>query len=457
MNRIWTIAWKEIYLTYSDRSFLLILMTPLVLSSIIGFAFGGIASGNIGIETIEVALVNLDEGTTTNGQTFNYGTTLTQILIPSEDAASAAGQDCPIENTTNNTTTQHPLTDLIHAVMLDSPEAARAGVDDGTYQAAVIIPADFTRSLSPEIGTNIDDQPLSPTTLEVYASGGSPISGSIVQAIVTSISNQLLNGNIAVAATINTLIERAQSNPDFGARFLLAQSTGSFQPDFSCAFTSALNTVTVQNEPLNAVQQQSGFVQILVQIGSAQAVFFALFTSLFGLLSVYEERKQGTLQRMIVAPMPPSYILVGKILGNFLNVLLQIAILLAAMTAIASFVEGKIQFIWGNPLLVIILLLVMSLSVSGVGVLIVGIARTQQQAQVVGPLINSGFAILGGAFGFSLPAAIAQFSPIYWGSQGFLTLANGGTDIAPNLLVLVIQGGVMFVIGSWLFNRRSGI
>lgn len=198
-------------------------------------------------------------------------------------------------------------------------------------------------------------------------------------------------------------------------------------------------------------------MQILVQIGSAQALFFALFTALFGLLSVYDERKNGTLQRMIIAPMPPSYILIGKIVGNYLNVLLQMVLLMLGLTLIASFVEGRLLFIWGDIAWVSLMVVVMSLSVSGVGSLIVGVARTQQQAQVVGPLINSGFAILGGAFGFTLPAIVGQFSPIYWGSQAFLSLANGNTDIGLNLLVLLVQGGVMFIIGSWLFNKRSGI
>lgn len=455
MNRIWTIAWKEIFLTYSDRSFLLILVTPLILSTIIGFAFGGISGSTLNIEAIDVAIVNLDEGTTANNQTFNYGDLFTAIFIPSETAAADANQ-CVIDGAVQPTEEQ-PLSEIIRAVALSSPDAARTGVDDGTYQVAVIIPPDFSQNLAPLVGANVDDTPRPKTTLEIYASSGDALSGNIVRGIVTGISQQFVTGNVAVAATLNTLIAESQVRPGFAVRFLAAQATGTFQPDFSCAFSNALNTVTIQNQPLTAIQKQSNFVQILVQIGSAQALFFALFTSLFGLLSVYDERKNGTLQRMIVAPMPSSYILIGKILGNYLNVLLQVVLLMLGLTLIASFVEGKLLFIWGDIAWVSVLVVVISLSVSGVGSIIVGVARTPQQAQVVGPLINSGFAILGGAFGFTLPAIVGQFSPIYWGSQAFLSLANGNTDIGLNLLLLLAQGGVMFIVGSWLFNKRSGI
>ncbi len=456
MNRIWTIAWKEIFLTYSDRSFLLILVTPLVLSTIIGFAFGGLSGNTLNIGAIDVAIVNLDEGTTANNQTFNYGTIFTDIFIPTDSAVTDANQ-CVIDGVVQPTEEQQPLSEIIQAVALISADAARAGVDDGTYQVAIIIPPDFSQNLAPVVGANIDDTPLPKTTLEVYASSGDALSGDIVRGIVAGISQQFVTGNVAVAATLNTFIAESQARPGFAVRFLAAQAAGTFQPDFSCAFSDALNTVTIQNEPLTAIQKQSNFVQILVQIGSAQALFFALFTSLFGLLSVYDERKNGTLQRMMVAPMPPSYILVGKILGNYLNVLLQVVLLMLGLTLIASLVEGRLLFIWGDLAWVSLLVVVISLSVSGVGSLIVGFARTQQQAQVVGPLINSGFAILGGAFGFTLPAIVGQFSPIYWGSQAFLSLANGNTDIGLNLLVLLVQGGVMFIVGSWLFNKRSGI
>ena len=47
MNKLWTIAWKELYTRFTDRNLILIMIaTPLALSTIMGLAFGGLGSGN---------------------------------------------------------------------------------------------------------------------------------------------------------------------------------------------------------------------------------------------------------------------------------------------------------------------------------------------------------------------------------------------------------------------------
>jgi hypothetical protein len=119
-------------------------------------------------------------------------------------------------------------------------------VDDGTYQVAVIIPADFSQNLAPVVGANGDATPLPKTSIEIYASSGDALSGNIVRGIVAGISQQFVTGNVAVAATLNTFIAESQVHPGFAVRFLAAQAAGTFQPDFSCAFSDALNTVTIQ-------------------------------------------------------------------------------------------------------------------------------------------------------------------------------------------------------------------
>lgn len=474
MRRILTIAWKEIYLTFTDRSqLMLMILTPLVISTIIGLAFSGAGGAGISIEQIPLAVVNLDEGAEANGQTFQFGEIFTGLLLPAtedtgtdmadqgscelvdeqdEQAASAGSGAAPGE--------AMALTDLFAAEQVADPETARAGVEEGTYRAALIIPADFSRRLV----TDIDGQPAADTDdtedtaaggamVEVYANRGAPVSGTIVRSVAQSITSQFATGSVAIAATIDTLVQRAQEDPSFGLSFLAANVTGGFQPNFACAFTASLGTVSVDAVSLSPV---SGFVGLLVNFGAAQSVFFATFTALFGLLTIYEERKQGTLQRLIIAPMPRVNIVVGKLAGSYLSVFLQIVLLLLSLTVIASVVEGSAQFIWGSNLPLLLLLIVaVTLSVAGIGAFIVGLARTPEQAQGIGTLINVVIAMLGGTFGFQLPATVAQFSPIYWAVEGFNRLAGGDPAIGLPLLVLVVQGGVMFLIGAWFFSRRS--
>jgi ABC-type transport system involved in multi-copper enzyme maturation permease subunit len=503
MQRLRYLAWKEIYLTYTDRSTLLYMFaTPLLISSLIGLVFGGLSGGELTFEDIPVAIVNEDDGSTSNGQEFNYGETLVGILMPAQAAEdqddAITDQSCDLTIATNGDTSddetdatgdttnqQTSLDDLLNVTQLDDYEAARAGVQDGTYAAAIRIPSDFSASMTPQTDTSIDftaaiqsalgvdgdadddantnvadriAAAIKPTQVDIYGNNAQSISVSIVRGVTEGIVNRLLTGNAAITATIGTLTERASERPAFGITFVAANLTGSFDPDFTCAFQSSLNTISIKQQPINAGQQQSGFAQTLRFFGSAQAVFFALFTAYIGLNTIWEDRQNWTLQRLIMAPMPRSYILIGKILGNSLSVLLQIGFLLLALTGIASLVEGEFVWLWGgNPLLLVLLLLALTLSVSGVGVLIVGIARSREQTFIIAPLINVALGALGGAFGFGLPEAVAQFSPVYWGTQGFETLATGGTDIWLNLLVLVVQGLITFGIGATLFSRRVDI
>jgi len=91
-------------------------------------------------------------------------------------------------------------------------------------------------------------------------------------------------------------------------------------------------------------------------------------------------------------------------------------------------------------------------------VLLAGVTSTPGQVEVIGPILNASLAALGGAFGFTLPQAVAQFSPVYWAVDGFSKLAGGqNAEVWLNFAVLFAQGAIMVVVGLWLFNRRVEI
>ena len=225
-----------------------------------------------------------------------------------------------------------------------------------------------------------------------------------------------------------------------------------------CLISPGASNITVTRKPLDVLQERPAFARLIVATGASQAVFFALFTGVFGIHSIYEERRNWTLQRLIVSPTPRIYLLAGKLLGNLVVVLLQLLILLAALTLIASVVIGEPTMIWGTNLAAVgLVTLALALCVSGLGVFVVGLARTPEQVVLFGPMINIALAVLGGAFGVGLPDQAAQLSLIYWGVDAFSKLANAQTDIALNLAVLFVQGLVLFLLGAWLFKRRLNL
>jgi ABC-type Na+ efflux pump permease subunit len=223
----------------------------------------------------------------------------------------------------------------------------------------------------------------------------------------------------------------------------------------ACLWTAEAGSIQIQPHPLDAPEEGSPFAALMVMLGSAQAIFFALFTGVFGINAIYEDRIQGTLQRLIVTPTPRSAILAGRLLGNLGVVMAQLLILLLAFTTMTTLVEREWTFIWGNhPLALLAVVLGLSLFTTGLGVLIVGLARSSEQVQVVGPLITIGLSALSGSFGFALPATAARFSPIWWGVDALRKLASGEPDVGLHLLVLFAVGGLFAAIGTYFFRRR---
>ncbi len=483
MLKIWTIAWKDIYTRFTDRNLILIMLaTPLALATIVGLAFGGLGGGDVPVQDIPIAILNADQGM---AQGFNFGQVYLDLLTPAEgqDGQGAALPGCNLPSgETAGADQSEPgagvsLLDLTDAVAFDDALArqlvssgavsltestaagseegaefaravARAAVDQGVYTAAVFIPADFSARLN-----QIDaEEQEAPVQVSIYANGGRPVAAGIVRSIIDGITNQLLTGNITIAATFSQMAATgAFPSPD--------GSTGSldFEESFACAFTPASNTITLETRTVQAEEQNITSI-ILVSVGSSQAMFFALFTAQFGIFSMYDERRNWTLQRLLTSPTPKSYILAGKLIGVFITVIVQLLLLMIALSLVGSLLAGQLTLIWGtNYLLIALALFAAALAVSGLGMLLAGVASTPEQGQVFGSVLNIAMAALGGAFGFTLPRAISAFSLLYWGRDAFDQLAAGQTDIGLNVLVLVAMGVLMYLIGLLLFNRRFKI
>jgi ABC-2 type transport system permease protein len=459
LRKIWAIAYVNIYQTFTDRNLLIImLLTPLILASIISLAFGNL-SGSAPIKNIPVAIVNLDSAPAEGSQMVDSSGILVASFIPvGEDGETAADGTasmgtCEAVQVEDAGGQNMSLTDLTDAVLLTDAAAARAAVDRGDYAAAIIIPAGFNDGIS-----YTQDKPtLAPLPVEVYGDSAQPISASIIRSVVEGFTNQFLTGQIAVAATIGTMTERAQSNPVFGMSF--AAASGSFQPNFACAFTPGFNTIAIEQQTVTG--EQADF-NPLVLFGSAQAVFFALFTANGVAVTIIEERRQWTLQRMVISPTPRVVILGGKLVAVFAVVLLQLIFLFIGFTVIGSLLEGQIKSVWGtNALAIAALVVATSLATAGVGMITAAVGKTAEQASIIGSVVSMLMGILGGAF-FSVQALgdlewVTRLSVVRWGAEGFSELAGGGSDISLNLVFLALIGAVLFVVSLVVFNRRQDI
>lgn len=456
MRKAFVIAFKDLQTTLSDRNLLLLMFAaPLVLSAIIGVTFGGVSGGGGALSEIPVAIVNLDEGVPLNfgGQDsqINYGGLIAGVLSGEDLGSAVPGgvdttSDCPTVVPADDESSAEAamtLEELLAPVVLTSVEEARRGVEADEYAAAVIIPASFSADLQ----VSPVKTALTPVAIEVYSSSERPISAQIVRSVVDQIGTRLAAGNVTLAALIASL-------PSDPLQIASVFSSSAFNEGIVCAFAGLSSSIVIDRQTASGTEV---VVNPLVVVGSAQAVFFALFTANGQAASIIEERKNWTLQRLLITPTPAVMVLLGKMLAVFIVVVVQVAFLVACLTLLASVLGGAFQFIWGTNIFgILAAIIATALGTAGIGSITAAVAKSAEQAGVIGSIVAIFSALFGGAFGFSLPSVLANLSIVYWGSDTFNKLAAGDNGIVLNLLVMALYGAVTFAIGFALFRSRIG-
>jgi ABC-2 type transport system permease protein len=181
-------------------------------------------------------------------------------------------------------------------------------------------------------------------------------------------------------------------------------------------------------------------------------VFFMFFVVGMGARSLVAERRQGTLSRLLAAPIPARSLLAGKAAAAFV---LGVASL-AAMAVASTFLLGMS---WGDPLSAGLLIVSTVLAATGITALVLTLARTEQQASLYMSVVTMGMALLGGNF-VSLDQApellrkLSLATPNGWALRGFRDLVfdqGGVTSVLPALAAI----GAFAVVTFGLAGLRS--
>jgi ABC-2 type transport system permease protein len=157
---------------------------------------------------------------------------------------------------------------------------------------------------------------------------------------------------------------------------------------------------------------------------AGMAVFFLFFTVQFGISSLLDERRDGTLARMLVAPVRRGAVLAGKLMTS-------IMIGCASMTVLALATYFLLSAHWGNPLGVAILIVCGVLAATAVMALVATLARTPDEAQNWQGMVALVLGMLGGAFfpvaqAGGVLAALSLATPQAWFLRGIENMTGGG-------------------------------
>ena len=131
-------------------------------------------------------------------------------------------------------------------------------------------------------------------------------------------------------------------------------------------------------------------------------VLILLFTAIFTTISVIEDRREGFLQSVLVAPIPRWSMVLGKLLGGTLLAFAQALLFLAAGALIG------IHFQPAMLLAVVVLLFVSAFSLTGLGFVIAWRMDSTQGFHAVMSVLLMPMWLLSGAF---FPSTAG---PLYW-------------------------------------------
>lgn len=297
----------------------------------------------------------------------------------------------------------------------DDRDAAREAVDAGDADAALIVPAGYAAAVTSGEGA----------TLEVIGATDAGLATDILRSLAESYTAQLDGVRLAVATTLPQL---ESPSPELIAE--LAQRA---------AATDAPITIA-------DVELESRRMSTTTYFAASMAIFFLFFTAQFGVLSLLSERREGTLTRLVAAPIPPWSIVLGKALGSFLLGIAAMTVLVLA----SSFLLGAE---WGSPVAVALLVLAAVIAAMGITALITTLARTEEQAGGWNSIVAVSLAILGGAFfdvsqGPEILSQVSRITPHAWFLEGIDILSAPGASILDIGLPLLALAAIGLVTGA---------
>jgi ABC-type Na+ efflux pump permease subunit len=295
---------------------------------------------------------------------------------------------------------------------------------------AVVIPEDFSVKL--HAGTQ------SPLTFKQRGNGGQE--GQIVASIVRGAAEKINQELHTIELVHHTLADRNMHipNSEQTVRKLLARE-------------QAHPIVQISEEIEGTIPDPAPhFLPGIVSM-------FVLFSITLSARTIVEERKKGTLERLLTTQLSTGDLFGGKFIANILKGFIQSFIILAlAWTVFHIFTP--VSFIHS-----LIVILMFAGAASVLGLVISSIARTEDQSVWISVLVTMGMVMIGGTF-FSIPAGsildtISRISLNTYANRALKEVIVRGGSLLNVWQELAILGSVIIaglILARILFRPLSG-
>lgn len=309
-------------------------------------------------------------------------------------------------------------TGIVDVTVTDSDDP-HADVGAGSADLGMVVPSGFTAAL-----TSGEAAPV-----QFVMGDGAGLSGQVLVTVAKGVVEQLRGASVAAVAAGAAGLE-----PDRASQ--LAQQV-----------LDAQAQVQLTQGEASSEQLSTGGMLI-----AGQAGLFLMFTVGFGVLGLIAEREEGTLVRLRSMPVRGSTIVAAKALTAFVLGIVATGVLLTVGSVLFNVDFGSLPAVAA-------LVLTAVLAATSLTFVVVRLARTAEQANVVQSIIALVLGMSGGAF-FPITATgvvgtIVDLNPIAAFTRGLGITSGGGGLAAIGVPVAIMLGfaAVCLVVSRLLPNR----
>ena len=184
---------------------------------------------------------------------------------------------------------------------------------------------------------------------------------------------------------------------------------------------------------------------------------YVMFAVTLTARAIVEERRKGTLERLMTTRLEVKQLFLGKFFAFCARGLIQSLILMLLAYAVFQMFTPASFF---QALAIVVVFLA---AVSGLGLVIASVARTEDQAVWIAVVFTMVMVILGGTF-FELPesgmlAALSNISVNTYANEALKVVISEGLSLASvgvELAVLAVVAVVSLIVSRYLFKVMPG-
>jgi len=403
MRKIFLIGIKDVKIRARDSSsFIMLLAMPLLLILVLGMVFQPLWTSTP--FTIDIAVFDEDGG--------EFSKILLEEVFGSEQ-----------------------LKNMIKIKYVDSEEEIINEVNKGKIAAGVIIGEEFSQAIM--IGEN--------TRIKVLGDPEQIIKAGVIKNIVEAFTLEVLKRRIILGTSMGILVAKNLINPAEIQRLI---------PVWLSEIENIGKLIQVDKKTEKRMDKNPLAMEYYA-VG--MGVMYILFATNAGAETIFQERRNKTLERIKTAPVSEREILGGKLFGIFLIALLQFVM-------IVFFTRIFYRVNWGDSILGIIIMTLSSvLAFSGLSTLLASLTKSEEQIGNIGPALAMIFGFMGGGM---WPASnfpgwlnmVSKFTPNRWAIDGFLKLmyqGGGVVSIIPEVFVLLFMAAVFFSLGVFRLRAKG--